>query len=274
MTKDMPDARVVQPPSVVEEDVAPAVAEESPEEIMGFIHSSEMVGSVNGPGIRYTLYLSGCPLRCLYCHNPDTWQMRMGERVSVASVVEDIGRYAHFISVAGGGLTVSGGEPTMQGRFLTAVMREVKERYGMHTALDTSGFLESRISDELLDLVDIVLLDIKSGIPEVYTRLTSVDMEPTVRLAQRLSARGNTMWVRFVMVPGLTDADDNVAAVADIVASLDHVERVEVLPYHEYGEQKYEALGWVYPLHGQEVPSKERVEEVKAIFAERGITVY
>lgn len=268
MDDEMPDARVVQPPGAIEIEDAP----DPSAGVMGYIHSSEMVGSVNGPGIRYTLYLSGCPLRCLYCHNPDTWQMRMGERVSVSTVVEDIGRYAHFISVAGGGLTVSGGEPTMQSRFLTEVLREVKSRFDMHTALDTSGFLEPRISDELLDLVDLVLLDIKSGIPEVYERLTSVDLEPTIRLARRLSDRGNTMWIRFVMVPGLTDDEENVAAVADLVSTLDHVDRVEVLPYHEYGEQKYEALGWTYPLHGQQVPSKERIEEVKAVFSARGLT--
>lgn len=269
MTDDVRDARVLQPPSVIEEEVAP----EPDGTVMGFIHSSEMVGAVNGPGIRYTLYLSGCPLRCLYCHNPDTWQMRMGERVSVDQVLEDIGRYANFIKVAGGGLTVSGGEPTMQSRFLTEIFRGVKARHQMHTTLDTSGFLEARISEELLDLVDLVLLDIKSGLPDVYRRLTSVELEPTQKLARRLSERGNTMWVRFVLVPGLTDADENVTAVADFVQTLDHVERVEVLPYHEYGEQKYEALGWTYPLHGQEVPSKERVEEVKAIFASRGLNV-
>ncbi len=263
------DARVDQPPSVlVEED--PPLPDGT---LRGYLHSTETVGSVNGPGVRYTIYLSGCPLRCLYCHNPDTWEMRMGSRSTVEEVIEDVGKYARFISVSGGGLTISGGEPLLQARFVEAVFTGVRQRFGMHTALDTSGNLGSRASDELLDNTDLVLLDIKSGDPETYRRVTSVELQPTLDFARRLSERGNHMWIRYVLVPGVTDDPANIAEVADFVATLDGVDRVEISPYHDYGEQKYEALGWTYPLHGVEPATKEQANAAGEVFAARGLDV-
>ncbi len=263
------DARIHQPASFLDHEDEP----QADGTVKGYIHSTETVGSVNGPGVRYTVYLSGCPLRCLYCHNPDTWNMRLGEHVDVETVLADIGKYARFISISGGGLTVSGGEPLLQPRFVTELFRGVKERFGMHTALDTAGSLGERAPDELLDLTNLVLLDIKSGKPETYRRLTSWELQPTLDFARRLSDRGTRMWVRYVLVPGLTDEPDNVAAVADFVATLRSVDRVEISPYHDFGEQKYEALGWTYPLHGVEPPSKEQVRAAGDIFGERGLLV-
>jgi pyruvate formate lyase activating enzyme len=263
------DARLHQPPSRLDHEDAPS----ADGTVRGYIHSTETVGSVNGPGVRYTVYLSGCPLRCLYCHNPDTWEMRMGEHVDVETVLADVGKYARFISVSGGGLTVSGGEPLLQPRFVTELFRGARERFRMHTALDTSGSLGVRASDELLDLTDLVLLDIKSGLPETYRRVTSGELQPTLDFARRLSDRGNHMWVRFVLVPGLTDEVANVAAVADFVATLDAVDRVEIMPYHEFGEQKYEALGWTYRLHGVEPPTKQQITTVAEVFRSRGLRV-
>lgn len=263
------DARVHQPAPIIDHEDAPA-ADGS---VRGYIHSTETVGSVNGPGVRYTVYLSGCPLRCLYCHNPDTWNMRLGEHVDAETVLADIGKYARFISVSGGGLTVSGGEPLLQPRFVTELFRGVRQRFGMHTALDTSGSLGDRASDDLLDLTNLVLLDIKSGKPETYRRVTSGELQPTLDFARRLSDRGTHMWVRYVLVPGLTDEPDNIAAVADVVATLRSVDRVEISPYHEFGEQKYAALGWAYPLAGVEPPSKEQVRAAGDIFRERGLLV-
>jgi pyruvate formate lyase activating enzyme len=263
------DARVHQPASFLDhEDALPADGS-----VMGYLHSTETVGSVNGPGVRYTVYLSGCPLRCLYCHNPDTWNMRMGEHINVESVLADIGKYARFISVSGGGLTVSGGEPLLQPRFVTELFRGVKDRFGMHTALDTSGSLGTRAPDELLDLTDLVLLDVKSGQPETYRRVTSWELQPTLDFGRRLSSKGIPMWVRYVLVPGLTDEPDNIAAVADYVATLRGVERVEISPYHEFGEQKYAALGWSYPLEGVEPPSKAQVKAAGDVFRARGLLV-
>jgi pyruvate formate lyase activating enzyme len=266
------DARVVQPPSQLDEEDAPHPDGAA----RGYIHSSEVVGSVNGPGIRYTLYLSGCPLRCLYCHNPDTWEMRLGEHVTAETVLEDIGKYARFISISGGGVTTSGGEPLLQPRFLLALYRGIKDRFGLHIALDTSGFLGTRASDELLDLTDLVLLDVKSGIPDVYERVTSAPLEPTLAFARRLADRGNAMWVRYVLVPGLTDDPANVAAVADHLMALGPgaVQRVEVLPYHEFGIQKYEALGRQYPLAGVQPPSAEVLGRTRQIFRSRELTVF
>lgn len=263
------DARLHQPLGLAEEEEP--VWEDGL--VRGYIHSMETVGSVNGPGIRYTIYLSGCALRCLYCHNPDTWHMRMGDHVKVNDVLDDIDGFAKFITVAGGGITVSGGEPLLQPGFVTALFEGVKQRYGLSTCLDTSGALGARASDELLDLTDLVLLDIKSGDPETYRRVTSGELRPTLEFARRLSDRGNHMWIRFVLVPGLTDAPENIEPVADFVATLQGVDRVEVLPYHNFGEQKYEALHWNYPLQGLEPPSKEQVVAAQDIFRSRGLPV-
>ena len=239
---------------------------------VGYVHSAETTSGVNGPGLRYTVFMSGCPLRCLYCHNPDTQPMRLGGATTVGRVIAEAARYRSFIS-RGGGLTVTGGEPLLQPRFVTELFRGVKERFAMHTALDTSGSLGARATDALLDLTDLVLLDIKSGLPETYRRVTSGELAPTLDFARRLSARGNHMWVRYVLVPGLTDETDNIAAVADFVATLDGVDRVEIMPYHEFGEQKYEALGWTYRLADVEPPTKDQVRSAQEVFRSRGLFV-
>jgi pyruvate formate lyase activating enzyme len=273
---DVPFVRVSDLDARVHQPLARPDSEDAPQadgRVKGYIHSVETVGSVNGPGVRYTVYFSGCPLRCLYCHNPDTWEMRMGEHVDAETVLADIGKYARFISVSGGGLTLSGGEPLLQPRFASALLDGCKSRWGMHTVLDTSGNLGTRASEELLDLVDLVLLDIKAGDTETYRRVTSGELAPTLDFARRLSDRGTHMWVRYVLVPGLTDAPESIARVADVVATLDGVERVEIMPYHEYGEQKYEALGWTYRLHGVPPPTKQQVTAAADVFRSRGLHV-
>lgn len=243
--------------------------------VRGYMHSAETTGTVNGPGVRYTLYLSGCPLRCLYCHNPDTWQMRMGTRTTVQKVVDDIAPFRIFTEATGGGLTTSGGEPLLQPRFLTALYRQVKQQLGgMHIALDTSGTLGASASDELLDLTDLVLLDVKSGLADTYRAVTSGELAPTLEFGRRLARRGNAIWIRFVLVPGITDARENVSAVADFVATLDTVERVEILPYHSLGSHKYDALGLTYPLEGVPQPTPEQAEEAREVFRARGLTVF
>ena len=242
--------------------------------VTGFIHSSETTGTVNGPGVRYTLYMSGCPLRCLYCHNPDTWEMRMGERVTVNKVVADMQEYLVFLRSTHGGLTTSGGEPLLQPHFLLALYRRVKQLWDLHTVLDTSGNLGDRATDELLDLTDLVLLDVKSGLPDTYRRVTGAELEPTLAFGRRLAARGNRMWIRYVLVPGYTDAPDNLAVVAEYVASLgDPVERVEILPYHSLGSHKYAELGLPYLLDGVPEPTLEQVRAARAAFAAQGLVV-
>jgi len=240
---------------------------------IGYYHSYEITGAVNGPGVRFTLYLSGCALRCQYCANADTWTMRNGRRVTLERMMDEVAKYAEFVTTAHGGITVSGGEPMLQIRFLEALLRRCKQDLGLHTAVDTSGFLGARATDEFLDSVDLFLLDIKSGEPETYRVVTSADLEPTLQFARRLSARGKRMWIRFVLVPGLTDAPTNLEAVAAFAATLSGVERVEVLPFHQLGAGKWAELGLDYQLSDVEPPSIELIERVENQFRAHGLNV-
>lgn len=253
-------------------DLEAELADEGDPEI-GYYHSYEITGAVNGPGVRFTLFLSGCPLRCQYCQNPDMWTLGQGRRVTVGRMVDEIAKYAAFVKTAHGGLTVSGGEPMLQIRFLDALLRRCKEDLGLHTAIDTSGFLGDRASDGFLDLVDLFLLDIKSGDPETYRLVTSADLEPTLRFARRLSDRGNRMWVRYVLVPGLTDAPDNVDAVASFVSTLDGVDRVEVLPFHQLGSAKWAELELSYQLADLSPPTQSLIDRVEGQFRAYSLNV-
>jgi pyruvate formate lyase activating enzyme len=250
---------------------AELAAEGDPE--IGYYHSYEITGSVNGPGIRFTLYLSGCPLRCQYCQNPDMWTLRNGRRVTVGRMFDEVAKYASFIRTAHGGITVSGGEPMLQIRFLQALLRRCKEDLGLHTAVDTSGFLGARASEDFLDLVDLFLLDIKAGDEELYHLVTSAELAPTLRFARRLSDRGNRMWVRYVLVPGLTDAADDVEKVARFTSTLAHVERVEVLPFHQLGAGKWADLRLSYQLADAPPAAPELVRRVEDQFRAHGLTV-
>jgi pyruvate formate lyase activating enzyme len=247
------------------------LAEEGDPEI-GYYHSYEISGAVDGPGVRFTLFLSGCPLRCQYCENPDTWKMADGRPVTLGRMLDEIAKYAAFLQTAGGGVTVSGGEPMLQIRFLQRLLRGCRE-LGLHTAVDTSGFLGERATDEFLDLVDLFLLDIKSGDPATYRLVTGAELEPTLRFARRLSERGNPMWVRFVLVPGLTDAPENVDAVAAFTATLQGVQRVEILPFHQLGAHKWTRLGLRYQLADVAPPGRELVDRVADRFRSYGLTV-
>lgn len=240
---------------------------------IGYYHSYEITGAVNGPGVRFTLFLSGCPLRCQYCSNADTWVLGNGHRITMGRMIDEIAKYADFLTTAHGGITVSGGEPMLQIRFLEALLRRCKHDLGLHTAVDTSGFLGDRATDEFLDLVDLFLLDIKSGDPETYHVVTSADLEPTLRFARRLSQRGDRMWIRYVLVPGLTDAPENVEAVAAFAATLSGVERVEVLPFHQLGAAKWAGLGLAYQLEGVGPPSTALVQRVESQFRAHGLNV-
>ncbi len=236
---------------------------------VGFIHSVETCGTVDGPGLRYILFTSGCPLHCQYCHNPDTQGRPGGERRSAKAAVADLLRYRKYIR--NGGLTISGGEPLMQPEFVHAVFKEAKAQ-GIHTALDTSGFLGHKASDALLENVDLVLLDLKSWSPMTYKLATGVCIEPTLRFAQRLEALRKPVWIRFVLVPGLTDAEKNIDGLAQHVASLGNVERVEILPFHKMGESKYRQLGRPYRLYETPVPTEADLARARGIFARHGVT--
>lgn len=239
----------------------------------GRIHSWDLSTGVDGPGTRFVLFLSGCPLRCLYCANPDTWHMRDGRETTVDDVMEEIEKYRAFVTTAGGGVTLTGGEPLLQPAFTGEVLRRCKEA-GLHTALDTSGFLGARAGDELLAGTDLVLLDIKSFDIGTYRKLTGGRLAPTLNFATRLDCRGVPMWIRYVLVPGWTDDPRSVDALARFVAGLGMVERVDVLPFHKLGAAKYEALGIPFPLRDTSVPDAAMTERVRALFRERGVPAY
>lgn len=247
---------------------------------VGSVHSWELVTAVDGPGTRLTTFLSGCPLQCLYCHNPDTMAMKNGQSVTSDELLARIRRYLPVFRATGGGITLSGGEVLMQPAFAARILRGAKE-WGVHTALDTSGYLGAAATDAMLDDVDLVLLDVKSGDPDTYRKVTGRDLEPTLAFGHRLAQRtdGPEVWIRFVLVPGLTDAPDNVEKVADYAAALARirpgmVSRVEVLPFHQMGRDKWDALGRRYELDGTPAPSPELTERVRAQFRAHGLPTY
>ena len=232
----------------------------------GRIHSFESFGTVDGPGIRFVVFMQGCPMRCLYCHNPDTWAGG-GKVFSAGEVAQTALKYKSYFT-GGGGVTVSGGEPMLQADFVCELFKILKS-HGVHTALDTSGVLfdaeDIHKFDELLSVTDLVLLDIKHIDENEHKKLTAHSNSNVLAFAQYLSDTGKPMWIRHVLVPGITDNDEYLSRLAEFVSKLKTVERVEVLPYHTMGEVKYEKLGLEYPLKGVEPPTRERVLNAKKI---------
>jgi pyruvate formate lyase activating enzyme len=255
--------------------VHPGDTEEAREEddLIGYLHSYEVGSTVDGPGIRFVAFTTGCLLRCQYCHNPDTWHKYNGHPVTVSRAMQEIGKYARVLKITKGGITISGGEPMLQRPFVMRIFRRCKE-LGIHTCMDTSGRLGDKMTDEDLMDVDLNLLDIKSGDPDIYQKVTHQPLQPTLDYAQRLSRLGRPMWIRYVLVPGLTDGYDNVQKVADFVASLETVERVEILRFHQMGSDKWHKLALEYPLENFESPDAELTERVRGQFRSYGLTVY
>ena len=242
-------------------------------DLTGYVHSYEVGSTVDGPGIRFVGFLSGCLLRCQYCHNPDTWHKSNGTPVTVAQAMRQIGKYAKVLKVSNGGVTLSGGEPVVQRAFMMQIFRRCKQ-LGLHTCLDTAGRLGERLSDDDLQQIDLQLLDIKAGDPDTYFRITNQPLQPTLDYARRLSRLGRPLWVRFVLVPGLSDAFDNVEKVAELCAELKTLQRVEVLRFHQMGKDKWHRLGLEYKLEHTEPPSVELSQRVRAQFRSRGLTVF
>lgn len=241
---------------------------------LGSIHSWELVTAVDGPGTRMTIFLNGCPLRCLYCHNPDTFLMKDGEPVEAEELLRRMRRYRRVFRASQGGITLSGGEVLMQPAFAARLLAGAKSM-GIHTCIDTSGFLGVNATDEMLDDIDLVLLDVKSGDEETYRRVTGRALAPTITFGDRLAAAGTEVWVRFVLVPGLTDEPRNVENVARIVERWRAVvSRVEVLPFHQMGTDKWDALGLDYRLQETRPPEPELVESTREVFRSHGFTVH
>ncbi len=237
---------------------------------LGRIHSIETFGTVDGPGIRFVVFTQGCPVRCLYCHNPDSRDAHGGKEVTVDYLIDQIKKCKSYIRK--GGVTVSGGEPLMQPEFTREIFARCHQ-IGLHTALDTSGYCDLEVAKPVLAETDLVLLDIKSYIPELYYKVTGVSIEPTLTMARYLSDIGKPAWIRFVLVPDLTDRIDNINQLADFIATLKNVERLEVLPFHKMGEYKWEQLGLPYSLTDTTPASPELVQKTVIIFRYRKINV-
>ncbi|MFB2923165.1 pyruvate formate-lyase-activating protein [Aerosakkonema funiforme] len=241
--------------------------------ICGQIHSVESCGTVDGPGIRFVIFTKGCPLRCLYCHNPDCRPMTDGKQVTVDELIAEIEKYKSYMRFSGGGVTVSGGEPLMQPHFVAEIFKRC-QKLGIHTALDTSGYADlEHAAKPVLEYADLVLLDIKSFEPETYFKVTSVPIEPTLKLAKYLSEINKPTWIRFVLVPHLTDDPANVEGLASFISTLGNIEKVEVLPFHKMGEYKWEQLGYDYQLKDTQPPTAELVQRTVDIFKKHGLAV-
>ena len=238
----------------------------------GYCHSYETSSRYDGPGLRVVLFVSGCLLRCTYCHNPDTWHLKDGTYVSADHVLRRLGDFAPAILGLGGGLTISGGEPMVQLAFTRRIFSGAKAM-GLHTAIQTSGFLGDRADEAYLSAIDLVLLDIKSSDPDTYRRVTARDLAPTLRFAERLASMSKPVWVRFTLVPGETDDPANVEGIARFVAPMKNVEWVEVHPFHQMGSFKWTTMGLDYKLLNTPPASRDLVNRVIGQFREAGCRV-
>lgn len=235
----------------------------------GRIHSLESFGTVDGPGIRFVVFLQGCPLRCQFCHNPDTWDTSKGKEYTPEQLTEEIIRYKSYMDYSGGGVTFTGGEPLLQAEFLVEVSKLLKKR-NISIAVDTSGFIWNDHVKELLEYTDLVLLDIKNYDPLVYKNVTGVSLSPTLKLLDYLRDQNIKTWIRYVLVPGLTDNLDSVKQLSEHLDHYPNVEKIELLAFHKMGEYKWKELGLEYKLTDTKEPDKELLQKVKAIFEANG----
>ena len=234
----------------------------------GYVHSIDTGGMVDGPGIRYLVFLSGCPLRCKYCHNPDTWKMKSGKLMTAGEIIADIKRYKSYMKFSGGGVTVSGGEPLSQPGFLEALLAGCKAG-GFHTAIDTSGHGSACDVERVLAQTDLVLLDIKSINPVTHKNVAGVAIDRTLETLDICRRMNCKIWVRFVLVPGLTDDMDDMRRLAEYLRPYENVERVDVIPFHKNGEYKWRSLNMPYELTDVQTPSRELLNAAKKILARK-----
>jgi len=235
----------------------------------GYVHSYETSSRYDGPGLRAVLFVSGCLLRCTYCHNPDTWHLKDGTYISAQQVIDRLGQFASALRALDGGLTISGGEVMVQLAFTKRILAGAKQM-GLHTAIETSGFLGDRVDESYLSVLDLVLLDIKSSNPDTYKAVTGRDLAPTLRFAERLAKMNKPVWVRFTLVPGHTDDPANVEGIAKFIAPMKNVEWVEVQPFHKMGEFKWKAMNLDYKHANTPPPTTELVNRVIEQFRAAG----
>ena len=234
--------------------------------LTGRVHSIETCGTVDGPGIRFIIFLQGCLMRCKYCHNRDTWDTETGKEMTVDELMADLVQYRNYMEASGGGVTVSGGEAMLQPEFVKAIFSACKQE-GIHTCLDTNGFVR-RLDDTVkgvLDVADLVLLDIKQMDNEKHIDLTHVSNKYTLDFAKYLAKQNQSVYLRYVVLPGYTDCLDDIHALGKFIEPMKNIEKIELLPYHELGKHKWTEMGEIYPLEGVKTPSHESMEEVKNI---------
>lgn len=242
------------------------------EEFKGIVHSLESFGSVDGPGVRFVVFMQGCNMRCKYCHNPETWTLDGGTVYTAEKLFEKAWKYRNYWgkNMQNGGVTVSGGEPLLQIEFVTEFFKILKS-HGVHTAIDTSGqpFCDDTVFlkklNRLLDYTDLVLLDLKEYNSEKHKKLTGYDNANVLKMAQYVSEKGIPMWIRHVLVPGLTDSEDDLTSMRKFIKTLKTVEKVEVLPYHTLGVFKWEKLNLKYPLPGVKTPNEADIKRAKQL---------
>ena len=254
---------------VPESDVRKALATGE----MGFLHSFTTGSTVDGPGVRVVVWTTGCQFRCLYCHNPDTWNLNKGIPVTIKRATEELRKYRHGLKTMGGGLTLSGGEPLMQERFVVRLL-DAARAMGIHTALDTNGSLGSRLTDAEVTAIDLVLLDIKCWNPQRHQNLTGMEVGPVLDFARRLASLHRPVWLRYVLVPGLTDYAQDIAQLAKFAAEMGNVERVDILPFHQLGRFKWKELNLNYTLDGVQPPAPDTIQMAREQFREQGLTAY
>jgi pyruvate formate lyase activating enzyme len=242
--------------------------------MIGNIHSIETLGTVDGPGIRYIVFTQGCLLRCQFCHNADTWEIGRGKQMSVSEIIDDLTSYLPFIEASGGGITVSGGEPLLQMPFLIELFKACK-KLGVHTTIDSSGgcystspLFQSQLA-ELLEYTDLILLDLKHIDREKHKKLTGLTNDHILNFASYLSDRQVPIWIRHVLVPGITDSEVDLMNLGNFIGTLRNVAKVETLPYHKLGVYKWEALGLEYPLKDIKPPDEESVEKAYRILTSK-----
>jgi pyruvate formate lyase activating enzyme len=262
------DLRVGVSPDAPDEDQF----KDDGEGAFGYAHSYETSSRYDGPGLRVVLFLSGCLLRCTYCHNPDTWHLKDGTYVSAQQVLDRLGSFASALRALDGGLTISGGEPMVQLAFTKRILAGAK-KMGLHTAIETSGFLGDRADESFLSVLDLVLLDIKSSDPATYKKVTARDLAPTLRFAERLAKMNKPVWVRFTLVPGHTDDPANVEGIAKFVAPMKNVEWVEIQPFHQLGAFKWKAMNLEYKHVDTQRPTPELMNRVFEQFRAAGCRV-
>lgn len=233
--------------------------------MIGKIHSFETFGTLDGPGIRFVIFMQGCCLKCKYCHNRDTWSINSGKMISIQELVKEIIKYKSYMESSGGGVTISGGEPLLQTDFICALFRELK-KHNIHTAIDTAGSIPiSYEIKELLKYTDLVLLDIKHINNEKCINLTGAPNKNTLEFAKYLNKLNIPVWIRQVLLPGYTDDESDLLELKQFIDSLSNVEKVELLPYHNLGKFKWEEIGENYELDDVEPPTQEEIDKAKQI---------